>query len=88
MGCHVCVIYPPKSIEVHNSAVVSNRTFISGLNTSGGVGVSAVAQHAGRASTSGVQAALDKLRDSSCDHKTRSLKADVRSLYIAAGYSQ
>ena len=48
VGCHVCVIYPPKSIKLHNCAVVSDRTFISGLNTSGGggVGISAVARAA------------------------------------------
>ena len=33
----------------------------------GGGGVSAVAQRAGRAITSGVQAAMAKLRDGSCD---------------------
>ena len=66
MGCHVCVIYPPKSIKVHNCTVVSDRTFISGLNTLGG-GVSAVAQRASRVITSGLQAGLAKLRDGSCD---------------------
>ena len=64
----MCVIYPPKSIKIHSCAVVSDRTVISGLNTGGGVGgVSAVAQRAGRAITSGVQAAMAKLRDGSCD---------------------
>ena len=69
----MCVIYPPKSIKIHSCAVVSDRTVISGLNTGGGGGggggggVSAVAQRAGRAITSGVQAAMAKLRDGSCD---------------------
>ena len=36
LGCHVCVIYQPKSIKVHSCAMVSDRTFISGLNTLGG----------------------------------------------------
>ena len=48
-----CVIYPPMSIKVHSCAVVSDRTFISGLNTVGGGGMLAVAQRAGRAITSG-----------------------------------
>ena len=66
----MCVIYPPKSIKVHSCAVVSDRTFISGLNSfggggGGGGGVSAVAQRAGRAITSGVQAAMAKFRDGS-----------------------
>ena len=55
VGCHVCVIYPLKSIKVHNCAVVSDRTFISVLNTSGVEGVSAVVQCVGHVSTSGVQ---------------------------------
>ena len=83
MDCRVCLIYPPKSFKVHNCAVVSDRTFISCLNTSGGwggVGVSAVALCAGRASMSGVQAAFAKLRDGSWDYKTQSLKADVHLL--------
>ena len=66
----MCAIYPPKSIKIHSCAVVSDRTVISGLNTGGGGGgggVSAVAQRAGRAITSGVQAAMAKLRDGSCD---------------------
>ena len=66
----MCVIYPPKSIKIHSCAVVSDCTVISGLNTGGGGGgggVSAVAQRAGRAITSGVQAAMAKLRDGSCD---------------------
>ena len=64
----MCVIYPPKSIKIHSCAVVSDRTVISGSNTGGGGGgVSAVAQRAGRAITSGVQAAMAKLRDGSCD---------------------
>ena len=67
MGCHVCAIYPPKSIKVHNFAVVSDCTFIPGLYTSGSVSVSAVAQRAGRASMSGVQDVLAKLRDGSSD---------------------
>ena len=68
----MCVIYPPKSIKIHSCAVVSDRTVISGLNTGGGGGggggrVGSIAQLAGRAITSGVQAAMAKLRDGSCD---------------------
>ena len=82
MGCRVCYL----STEEHQSPQLGcgKRSYLHLLFEhfwGGGVGVSAVALCAGRASTSGVQATLAKLRDGSWDYKTQSLKADVCSLY-------